>query len=110
LRAATYLKDNRLLPSGFDKLAVPDDVRVAGAAANDPDFEGGSDIVTYRVPVGNASGLAITAELNYQALSYGHLQDLFEESDLPEVAAFARLFENRGITAETIASVSTRVN
>jgi hypothetical protein len=110
LRGATYLKDNRLLPSGFDKLAVPDDVRVAGAAASDPDFNGGSDLVTYRVPVGNASGLAITAELNYQALSYGHLQDLFEESDLPEVAAFSTIFANRGVLAETIASVSTQVN
>ena len=110
LRAATYLKDNRLPPSGFDKLAVPDDVRVAGAAADDPDFGGGSDVVTYKVAVGNASGLAITAELNYQAQSYGHLQDLFQESDLPEVAAFKLIFEGRGILAETLASATRTVN
>jgi len=110
LRAATYLKDNRLLPAGFDKLAVPDDVRVAGAAANDPDFNSGSDIVTYRVPVGSASGLTITAELNYQTLSYGHLQDLFQDADLPEVAAFSRMFDNRGVLAETIASASVQVD
>jgi len=109
LRAATYLKDNRLPPSGFDKLVVPDDVRVAGAAASDPDFNNGSDVVTYRVPVSAASGLSIRAELNYQALSYGHLQDLFQESDLPEVAAFSRMFANRGVLAETIASASTQV-
>jgi len=110
LRGAMYLKDNRLPPSGFDKLAVPDDVRVAGTAATDPDFNSGSDIVTYRVPVGAASSLTVTAELNYQAQSYGHLQDLFQDSDLPEVAAFQSMFETRGVLAETLASATVQVN
>jgi hypothetical protein len=109
LRGATYLKDNRLPPRGFDKLTVPHDVRVAGLAAVDPDFDGGSDVVTYRVAVGDAAGLTITAELNYQALSYGHLQDLFRDADLPEVAAFKSMFENRAILAETLASASVEV-
>ncbi len=110
LRGARYLKDNRLPPGGFRKLAVPDEVRVVGDAATDPDFDNGSDTVVYRVAVGNAAGLTVTAELNYQGQSYGHLQDLFVDADLPEVAAFKRMFEQRGILAETLASVIAAVN
>jgi hypothetical protein len=110
LRAATYLKDNRLVPSGFRKLAVPGDVRVAGEAATDTDFDNGSDTVLYRVPVGPSTNLTITVELNYQGQSYGHLKDLFTDTDIPEVAAFSLMFEQRGILAETLASATSAVN
>lgn len=110
LRAATYLKDNRLTPAGFQKLTVPYDVRVAGEAATDADFDNGSDTVLYRVPVGNATGLSVTAELNYQGQAYGHLQDLFTDADLPEVAAFLMMFEQRGVLAETLATVTSAIN
>lgn len=105
LRATGYLKDNRLPPSGFDKdLLVSSDVQVMGAALTDPDFIGGSDTVTYRLAVGGSTNLQITAELKYQALSYGHLQNLFEDSDLQQVGRFRSMFENATIRAETIAS------
>ena len=51
LRAAAYVKDNRLTPVGFDKNLVPDDVRVSGAAFSDANFNGGSDVITYRIDV-----------------------------------------------------------
>ena len=108
LRAATYLKDNRLTPAGFDKATAPADVRVAGAARLDPDFDQGSDTVTYQVNLDpNLSGVTVRAELRYQALSYGHLQDLFRDSDLPEVAAFKAQFDSATIRDELIASAST---
>lgn len=110
LRAATYLKDNRLTPSGFTKLSVPYDVRVAGEAATDADFDNGSDTVLYRIAVENSTGLTVTAELNYQGQAYGHLQDLFTDADLPEVATFLMMFEQRGILAETLASATSAVN
>ena len=77
LRASRYLKDNRLLPAGADKAALPPDVGVYGAAADDLNFAGGSDAVTYRVSLEGATGaLTVAAELLYQPLSYRFVQDM----------------------------------
>ena len=77
LRAASYLKDNRLLPLGFDKATAPADIAVWGAAANDANFLGGSDLVRYAVDVAGAElPLTVSAELLYQAVSHPFLADL----------------------------------
>lgn len=110
LRAATYKKDNRLTPAGFDKTIVPEDVAVKGAAVNDEDFNLGSDLIVYQFNVGTQTNVRIDASLQYQALSYGHLQDLFKESQsLPEVAAFQGYFDAASIRSETLASVSVSI-
>ncbi|MBN1308657.1 MAG: hypothetical protein JXA18_12105 [Chitinispirillaceae bacterium] len=71
LNAASYLKDNRILPLGFTKATVPPDVAVRGSAAVDPDFEGGHDRIVYRFPKGkNEGALTITVELWYQPIGY----------------------------------------
>jgi len=106
LRAATYLKDNRIPPIGFDKATVDNDIRVAGAALGDTNFNSGSDIITYRVNVGLAGGVSYRAELNYQTLAYGFVRDLFRDSNDPEVARFQRLYDNATIRLETISAVS----
>ena len=110
LEAAGYIKDNRLTPSGFDKTQVGDDIAVRGAALADDDFNLGGDTVTYRVDVGGASGsLTVTAELRYQTLAYGHLQDLFQDADQPEVARFKQMYERANIRSESIASVAATI-
>ncbi|HSJ59528.1 MAG TPA: hypothetical protein VLC95_20250 [Anaerolineae bacterium] len=77
LRAASYLKDNRVLPAGADKGALPADVAVYGEAAGDANFAGGSDVVTYRMDVGDATGpFTMSAELLYEPLSYRFVMDL----------------------------------
>ena len=48
-QATQYLKDNRLLPRGFDKGTAAAEIAVVGAAADDDDFVGGGDRVRYRV-------------------------------------------------------------
>jgi len=106
LRAAAYVKDNRLTPAGFDKNLVPDDVRVAGAALSDANFNGGSDVITYRIDVGAAGRVNFEAELKYQTLGYAFVNDLLRDIDNPEVARFAALYDNARIRSETIASVS----
>ena len=45
--ASRYLKDNRLLPHGFDKRTAEPDIAVHGAALDDPDFTGAGDRVRY---------------------------------------------------------------
>lgn len=71
LRAAVYLKDNRLLPAGFDKGAIEPDIAVAGAASDDDDFVGGGDRVSYLVGVEEAQGpFTVRVELLYQSIGY----------------------------------------
>jgi len=111
LRAATYIKDNRLTPAGFDKRSVPNDVAVKGAAVEDDDFNLGGDTVSYRIDTGDSKRVSISAELIYQSLSYGHLQDLFEDSEKSgEIASFKTMFDKARIRGETIASLAATVD
>ncbi len=107
LRAASYVKDNRLLPAGFDPATAPADIAVHGQAATDDDFIAGSDTVTYRIQLPPADGYFIEARLRYQTLSFGHLQDLFTDSNLPEVADFEGMFANASLRHELIDQTST---
>jgi hypothetical protein len=109
LRAKTYLKDNRLTPEGFSKASAPADIAVHGKAADDSNFDNGQDTITYQVDVGTAKDLLITAELQYQPLSYGHLQDLFRDSELPEVASFKAMFLRSTEKTESLASAETTI-
>jgi hypothetical protein len=86
LRAAQYLKDNRMLPAGAEKAALPAEIAVYGEAAGDANFLGGSDLVTYRVEVRDATGpFTVSAELLYEPLSYQFVVDLLaDETELTE--------------------------
>ena len=55
-RRRGYVKDNRLLPRGFDKATAAPDIAVHGGAARDADFTGGGDRVRYVVPRRRRSG------------------------------------------------------
>jgi len=41
-----YLKDNRLLPKGFDKTTAASEIAVHGDALDDPDFSAAGDVIT----------------------------------------------------------------
>jgi hypothetical protein len=71
LNAVGYLKDNRLLPSGFNKETAEHDIAVVGDAADDPNFTDAGDLVQYSVGVGDARGpFHVEAELWYQPIGY----------------------------------------
>ena len=113
LRAAQYLKDNRILPRGFGDQPTADigDVAVQGAAADDLDFVAGSDLVTYHIPMGAATGATVAVELNYQSVSFGYLRDLFQdENTVPEVASFHDMYNASSVRAETIATATVQVD
>jgi hypothetical protein len=77
LAASQYLKDNRVLPAGFDKATAPADVAVRGDAAGDPDFDGGRDLVRYAVALGEATGpYEVKAELWYQPIGFRWARNL----------------------------------
>ncbi|GAB4575736.1 MAG: hypothetical protein Kow0077_28700 [Anaerolineae bacterium] len=106
LRGAGYLKDNRLLPEGFDKAAAPPDFQVWGAALDDPDFVGGSDVVRFAVPVGDAEGpFTVEAELLYQSIAYRWAHNLARH-DGPETNRFVRYYTEYPSPAAVVASAS----
>lgn len=109
LRAAQYLKDNRLTPKGFDKFAVPSDVAVYGQATTDADFNMGSDEVIYRIPVSVSGNLEVSVTLNFQTLAHGYLQDLYRDNQLQQVQAFKAMYEAQSLKHELIASAQTTV-
>lgn len=91
LRGAQYLKDNRLLPKGFNKTTASNDVKVVGDALTDDNFIGGSDQISYRINGLSGSAYTVEAELIHQPLAYSFAQDLFVEPDA-EVQDFKTMF------------------
>ena len=93
LKGAGYLKDNRLLPLGFDKTTADPDVGVYGAALDDADFEGAADRVRYVIDVADAPGpFTVTARLLYQSVAYRWADNL-RRHDAPEPAAFVTYYD-----------------
>jgi hypothetical protein len=71
LSAVGYLKDNRLLPSGFKKETAEPDIAVVGDAAEDPNFTDAGSVVRYSVSTGGAQGpFHVEAELWYQPIGF----------------------------------------
>jgi hypothetical protein len=71
LTAVGYLKDNRLLPRGFDKSTAEKDIAVAGDAAEDPNFNDKGSVVRYSPAVDPAAGpFHIEVELWYEPIGF----------------------------------------
>ena len=71
LAAVGYLKDSRILPSGFDKKTAEPDIAVAGEAADDPDFNDKGALTRYVMNTGNAAGpFHVEVELWYQPIGF----------------------------------------
>ncbi len=88
LRAASFLKDNRLLPRGFDKDKAAADIKVYGRAATDKNFTGQGDIVTYKVKLKESSAGVIQVELLYSPVSPSFIMDLAKDAADPQVKKF----------------------
>jgi hypothetical protein len=93
LHAAAYLKDNRILPLGYDLASAPADVGVYGAATDDANFAPGGDQVQYFVDLGDAVGpYTVNVELLYQSIGF-RWADNFREDDTPEAAQFLQFYD-----------------
>ncbi len=105
LRAASFAKDNRLLPVGADKENLPADIAVYGLAAQDSDFIGGADLVRYQVDTSGYEGpFTVSVELLYETLSYRFVQDmLLDKTELTE--RFGAYYNSSDKTASLIDSL-----
>lgn len=92
LSASAYSKDNRLLPTGFDKTASTTDIAPQGKAAADSNFVGGVDTVTYSVDAGDAAGpFTVEVELLYQTIASRWAQDV-STSDTEQAQTFSAYY------------------
>jgi hypothetical protein len=104
LAAIGYLKDNRLLPAGFDKATADKDIRVIGDAADDPAFIAGGDTVRYSVPLADTDGpFHVEVELLYQPIGFRWAHNLAPyKADEPQ--RFVKYYESMSAaTAVTLA-------
>ncbi len=92
LAATGYLKDNRLLPAGFDKASAAPEIAVVGQAVTDNGFRAGGHRIRYSVAVGDAQGpFRVEAELQYQPIGYRWAHNL-DPYDTAETRRFSGYF------------------
>jgi hypothetical protein len=95
LTGVRYLKDNRLLPRGFDKHTPDKDIAVIGEALNDPNFTGGGDRVRYSINLGEIQGpIRVDAELCYQPIGYRWANNLKTYNAAAEPRRFTGFFDS----------------
>jgi len=102
LAAVKYLKDNRLLPRGFDKHTANDDIAVRGEALKDADFGGGGDRVRFALDLKAAQGpYRVEAELWYQPVGYRWAQNL-RDVKAAETSRFVGYYEEAASASATV--------
>jgi hypothetical protein len=107
LTATQYLKDNRLLPTGFDKHTADREIAVHGAAADDADFAGGGDRVRYVVPLGDVPGpFRLDAELLYQPIGFRWASNL-KNYNAAEPRRFTAYYDSMSAASATMLAAAT---
>jgi hypothetical protein len=110
LTAVRYIKDNRLLPKGFDKRKVEQEIAPQGEAVNDTDFAAGGDKIRYSVFLGNAQGpFQIDAEFWFQPISFRWANNLKTYKEM-EPQRFTRYYDamSSGSAVMLVRATATR--
>jgi hypothetical protein len=108
LTATQYVKDNRLLPRGFDKASAEPDIAVHGDAERDATFTDAGDRVRYSVTVNGRGPYAVEAELLYQPISFRWADNL-RTYDAPEPRRFVSFFDAMAASSSTRLARATTV-
>jgi hypothetical protein len=107
LKGVRFVKDNRLLPRGFDKATAVPDVAVRGDAAGDATFNASGDRVRYRVPLSEPVGpVTIDVALRYQPISFRWAQNL-ANYEAEEPRRFVSYFNAMANESSTVVARTT---
>jgi len=108
-RAAGSVKDDRLLPKGFDRARADPGTAPVGTDG-DEDFTGGGDVVRLDLPADDLppGPLQVEATLLYQPLGARWAAELFTVDD-PAVARFRAMYEAADRTPVVLATATARV-
>ena len=102
LQATQFVKDNRLLPRGFNKVTAEKDIAVLGQASTDADFTEAGDRVRYIVPIaGSAGPFSIEVELRYQPIGFRWANNL-RAYDAPEPRRFVAYYDAMAASSSTV--------
>jgi hypothetical protein len=103
LTGTHYLKDNRLLPDGFDKQTAENDIAVIGDALKDPAFTAGTHRLRYSAPLGTATGpFTIDVELWYQPIGFRWANNLKPYNKADEPRRFNTYFDSMQSSTATV--------
>jgi hypothetical protein len=108
LTGVRYIKDNRLLPRGFDKRTAGADIAVHGGASADPDFTSDGDRVRYAIPLGAATGpFRIDVALRYQPIGFRWASNLraYDAAEPRRFVSYYDAMANGSSTVLTAVSV-----
>jgi hypothetical protein len=109
LAATGYLKDNRLLPAGFDKSTAPPEIAVVGAAAADGGFGAGGHRIRYSIDPGQSAGpFHVDVELEYQPIGYRWAHNL-DPYGTAETRRFTGYFSNMSGESATVLARASAV-
>jgi cytochrome c551/c552 len=104
LTAVGYLKDNRLLPRGFEKSSAEPGIAVVGGAIEDTDFIGGADRIRYSVDLSGGVGpFDIEVELRFQSIGFRWAENL-KKYDAPEPKRFVTYYESMSTVSSEVLS------
>ena len=106
LTATHYLKDNRLLPRGFDKATAAAEIAVIGGARGDADFAANGDVIRYRVQVAGDARYHVEVELRYQAIGYRWASNL-ESVKGEEPARFVSYYKSTSAGSSVVVAAAT---
>ena len=109
LKATQFVKDNRLLPTGFDKMTAGSDIAVRGTAQQDSDFGAGGDTVRYVVAIGAARGpFRVDVELRYQPIAFRWADNLRQYGGA-EPKRFVSFFDSMASSSSTVLASANAV-
>jgi hypothetical protein len=109
LRATQFVKDNRLLPRGFDKKTASPEAAVRGNALVDGDFSGDGDRTRYVVPLAGAEGpYAIEVALRYQPIGFRWAHNL-RDYDAAETRRFNAYYDAMAAGSSAVIARATAI-
>lgn len=109
LSATGYLKDNRLLPDGFDKATAPPEIAVVGGAVSDVGFAAGRHRIRYSVDLGQSPGpFRVEVELEYQPIGFRWAHNL-DPYETPETRRFTGYFSGMSGESATVLARASAV-
>jgi hypothetical protein len=108
MSAERWLKENRLLPRGYDAAGADARTAVQGQAMSDGDFRPGGDRVLYSVPVDGQGPFTVRAELWFQPIGYRWAENL-ADYDSFETERFLRYYREMSEGSATVVATGSAV-
>ncbi len=101
LRMTRRVKDNRLLPRGWQRAGPHGEETAPVGVEGDPDFVAGGDRVAIDLPIAGRGPLEVELRLRYQTIPPNWVTPL-RKTDGPAATRFVRLYDSRDRRGETI--------